>query len=131
MVTYLGRYDILSPTIRGRGRTRLFSFSDVIFLKVIADLLASGIEIKRLKLSLQRARSECENWIDIRKVPKRYLVTDGTELFIRDQGRLESKTRNGQLAFAFVLDLASAHRTISQSWPNQYQAKPPRRSRRR
>jgi DNA-binding transcriptional MerR regulator len=123
MVTYLGRHDILSPTIRGRGRTRLYTFSDVLFLKVIADLLASGIEVKRLKQSLQRARIECENWIDIRKAPKRYLVTDGTELFIRDQGRLESKTRSGQLAFAFVLNLASTHRIISKSWPSQHQAK--------
>jgi DNA-binding transcriptional MerR regulator len=131
MITYLGRYDILSPTIRGRGRTRLYTFNDVLFLKVIADLLTRGIEVKRLKQSLQRARSECEIWIDIRKVPNRYLVTDGTELFIRDQGRLESKTRNGQLAFAFVLDLASAHRTISQAWPNQHQAKIPKQLRAR
>ena len=131
MVTYLGRFDILSPTIRGRGRTRLYTFNDVLFLKVIADLLACGIEVKRLKQSLQRARAECENWIDIRKIPNRYLVTDGTELFIRNQGHLESKTRNGQLAFAFVLDLASAHRTVSQSWPNQHQLKTPKRTRAR
>ena len=119
MITYLGRHDILNPTIRGRGRTRLYSFNDVIFLKVIADLLASGIEVKRLRLALQRARSECENWIDIRRVPKRYLVTDGTEVFVRDRGRLEFKTKSGQLAFAFVLDLGLAHKSISPLWPTQ------------
>jgi DNA-binding transcriptional MerR regulator len=131
MITYLGRFDILTPSIRGRGRTRLYTFNDVLFLKVIADLLARGIEVKRLKQSLQRARSECENWIDIRKAPNRYLVTDGAELFIRNQGQLESKTKNRQLAFAFVVDLALAHRTISQSWPDQQQLKPYKRLRTR
>jgi DNA-binding transcriptional MerR regulator len=115
MITYLGRIDVLTPTVRGRGRTRLYTFSDVLFLKVIAQLLARGIEVKRLKSELRHARTECEMWIDIRRMPRRYLVTDGTELFVRNRGRLESKS--GQLAFAFVIDLDPAHRTISQEWP--------------
>jgi DNA-binding transcriptional MerR regulator len=119
MITYLGRTEILTPSRRGRGRPRLYTFSDVLFLKVIADLLARGIEVKRLKQSLQRARSECELWIDIRRAPRRYLVTDGTEVFVRDQGQLVSKTKNGQLAFAFVLDLAPAHRHVAELWPKQ------------
>src|ERR1700730_18241865 len=81
MITYLGRTDILNATHRGRGRTRLYTFADVLFLKLIADLLARGIEVKRLKESLKRARSECALWIDIRQAPRRFLVTDGTELF--------------------------------------------------
>jgi DNA-binding transcriptional MerR regulator len=119
MITYLGRIEVLTPTVRGRGRTRLYTFSDVLFLRVIADLLARGIEVKRLRQALQRARSECALWIDIRRTPHRYLVTDGTELFIRNRGHLESKTRNGQLAFAFVLDLAPAHRALVGLWPEQ------------
>jgi DNA-binding transcriptional MerR regulator len=122
MITYLGRNDILAPKVRGRGRTRLYTFSDVLFLKVIADLLLRGIEVTRLKRALQRARAECELWIDIRRAPRRYLVTDGTELFIRDRGRLESKTKDGQFAFAFVLDLDPTHKEISQLWPKQPRA---------
>jgi DNA-binding transcriptional MerR regulator len=117
MITYLGRTDILSPKISMRGRRRLYTFNDVLFLRVIADLLARGIEVRRLRQALQRTRAECERWIDIRRTPRRYLVTDGTELFVRDRGRLESKTKNGQLAFAFVLDLAPTHKAISQIWP--------------
>ena len=78
-----------------------------------------GIEVKRLRQALQRARSECALWIDIRRTPHRYLVTDGTELFVRNRGQLESKTRDGQLAFAFVLDLAPAHRALARLWPEQ------------
>ena len=132
MITYLGRVDILKPSLGGgRGSRRLFTFSDVLFLKVIADLLARGIEVSRLKASLRKARSEADTWIDIRRAPRHYLVTDGTELFVRRKGELESKTMDGQLAFAFVLDLLPTHRQIVAGWPAPFSASTPVRSGRR
>ena len=120
MITYLGRVDILKATHGGgRGSRRLFTFGDVLFLKTIADLLARGIEVARLKSGLRKARAEVQGWIDIRTAPRYFLVTDGTELFVRRRGELESKTMNGQLAFAFVVDLAASHRTISSAWPDE------------
>lgn len=118
MITYLGRVDILKPSMGGgRGSKRLFTFNDVIFLRLIAELLSKGIQVSKLKVSLNRARNEAASWIDIRQAPRRYLVSDGTELFVRHKGQLESKTMNGQLAFAFVLDLGSTHRQIADAWP--------------
>jgi len=117
MITYLGRTDILRPSKSGRGRARRFTFSDVLFLRLIADMLKRGIEVRRLKDSLQKARAQTEVWIDIRNAPTRYLVTDGTEVFVQREGELESKTLNGQLAFAFVLDLGLVHRVVSNAWP--------------
>lgn len=118
MITYLGRVDILKPTMGGgRGSRRLFTFNDVIFLKLIAELLSKGIQVSKLKSSLNRARIEAASWIDIRQSPRHYLVSDGAELFVRRKGQLESKTMNGQLAFAFVLDLSTTHRQIADAWP--------------
>ena len=108
----------------------MYTFGDVLFLKVIADLLARGIEISRLKAALKRARLETDSWIDIRQAPSHFLVTDGTELFIRKKGELKSKTMNGQLAFAFVLDLSPTHRIIAKSWPTQVLPKVKTKSRR-
>ena len=130
MITYLSRTEILSPNVRGRGRKRLYTFSDVLFLKVIADLLSRGIEVRRLRQALQRARAECEVWIDIRRIPRHYLVTDGTEVFIRNRGHLESKTRDRQLAFSFVLDLAPTHKAVVEDWPHP-RAEVSRRARKR
>jgi DNA-binding transcriptional MerR regulator len=132
MVVYLGRMDILRPSIGGgrRGSRRMYTFGDVLFLKVIADLLARGIEVSRLRSALKRARFETDTWIDIRRAPAHYLVTDGTELFVRKKGELESKSMNGQLAFAFVLDLSPTHRVISKSWPTQDAVKIKAKSRR-
>ena len=101
----------------------MFSFTDVLFLKVIGDLLKTGVEVSRLKTALKRARASAETWVNIRSSPKRFLVSDGTEVFIRQRGELESKTLNGQLAFAFVLDLQQSHRTIANDWPGQSKRK--------
>src|SRR5437868_6761384 len=108
MLVYLSRMDILTPTGSGpakRGRQRLYTFADVLFLRVIAALLRKGVEVKRLKDALTRARRETELWIDIRREPNRYLVTDGIDVYVRHKGKLESKSQNGQFAFAFVMDL--------------------------
>lgn len=120
MVTYLSRIDVLKATgqtTSQRGKPRKFTFSDVLFLRVISDLLSKGIEVKRLGAALRRAKSDADEWLDIKRAPGRFLVTDGTELFLRKAGQLESKTFNGQLAFGFVIDLQEAHRTLSETWP--------------
>ena len=122
MLVYLSRNDILIPSghcVPARGRKRLYTFSDVIFLKAIADLLMRGIEIKRLNAALKRAKAEVDTWIDIKKTPRGLLVTDGTEIYIQRNGRLESKTINRQFAFAFMLDIAALHRTVSENWPEK------------
>lgn len=118
MITYLGRIDIVHPTAAaGRGRRRLYTFNDVLFLRVIAELLLRGIEVKRLGTALKRAKAEADLWDDIRSAPRHYLVTDGTEMFLRRKGRLESKTVDRQLTFAFVLDLGHAHGPVAAGWP--------------
>ncbi|MSW51033.1 MAG: MerR family transcriptional regulator [Actinobacteria bacterium] len=118
MITYLGRIDVLRPSVAsGRGRVRRYSFNDVLFLRVIAELLARGIEVKRLGAALRRAKNEADLWGDVRAAPRHYLVTDGAEVYLRRKGRLESKTVDGQLAFAFVLDLAHPHGSVTEGWP--------------
>lgn len=118
MITYLGRIDVLKPSAAsGRGRTRRYTFNDVLFLRVIAELLRRGIEVKRLGAALRRAKAEADTWKDVRSAPRHFLVTDGTDVYLRRKGRLESKNVDGQFAFAFVLDLAYAHGPLSSGWP--------------
>lgn len=121
MLTYLGRIEVLIPSgnLPGRGRTRLYTFSDVLFLKMIAELLSRGIEVKRLGAALKRVKTDADTWLDIQTQPGRFLVTDGAEVMLRQKGQLESKTMNGQLVFAFVLDMAAAHRPLAEVWPRQ------------
>jgi DNA-binding transcriptional MerR regulator len=119
MLTYLGRIEVLTPSgnLGGRGRRRLYTFSDVLFLRLIAELLARGIEVKRLGKALKRVKAEVDDWLDVKAKPRHFLVTDGTEVMIRRKGQLESKTMNGQLVFAFVLDMSAAHKPLAKCWP--------------
>jgi hypothetical protein len=80
-------------------------------------MLARGIEVKRLGAALKRVKAEADDWLDVKARPRHYLVTDGAEVMLRKRGQLESKTMNGQLVFAFVLDIAAAHRPLAQIWP--------------
>jgi DNA-binding transcriptional MerR regulator len=123
MLTYLARIDVLKPSggPGGRGRPRQFTFNDVVFLKAIANLLAKGIEVKNLGRALQRAKADADSWMDIRTAPGRFLVTDGTEVFLSKAGQLESKTFNGQLAFGFVIDLRETHKYIAKVWCDKSQ----------
>lgn len=125
MLTYLGRIDVLIPSgsLPGRGRKRLYTFSDVLFLKMIAELLTRGIEVKRLGEALKRVKAEADGWLNVRACPRQFLITDGTEVMIRKKGQLESKTLNGQYVFAFVLDIAAAHRPLAEAWPRLPNAK--------
>lgn len=119
MLNYLGRIEVLIPSGSepGRGRRRLYTFSDVLFLRMIAEMLSKGIEVKRLGAALKRVKAEADIWLDIRKRPRHLLATDGTEVFLHRRGQLESKTMNGQLVFAFVLDVAAAHGPLADAWP--------------
>ena len=107
MIDYLGREELVLPSAspgRIRGRRRSFSFGDVVTLRIVARLLSSGIEIRRLKDQLQRLKVRLAA-ITPEEIPYRYLVTDGCELFIEsDQGHLVTAA-GAQFAFAFLIDL--------------------------
>lgn len=118
MITYLSRIDVVQPTAAsGRGRRRRYTFNDVLFLRVVAEMLSRGLEVKRLGAALKRAKAQADLWEDVRSAPSHYLVTDGAEVFLHRKGHLESKTVDGQFAFAFVLDLQHAHAPVAEGWP--------------
>lgn len=109
MLDYLVREDFVVPSaskIRGRGRPRAFTFGDLVTLKVIARLLDSGIEIRRLAKGLRSLRSSLRGAAEL-SAKYRYLLSDGTDIFLIEHGNLESLTSGRQLAFAFLVDLAT------------------------
>lgn len=107
MVDYLCRTRILVPTAtktRGRGRKRLYSFGDIVMLRVIAKLLAHGIEVARLRVGLRALRSVHPE-ITPTSLPDGLLCTDGRTVYIRKGPDVLEDLARGQYAFAFVLEL--------------------------
>lgn len=111
MVNYLAKAGYLVPSYpRGRaarGATRYYSYRDLMVARVIGRLAAAGVELKRLKealVDLQRAelwdRLGAEGALPL-------LITDGASIVLREpDGSVRDLTAGGQLAFAFVMDLA-------------------------
>ena len=108
MVNYLGRTGVLVPSRprqRKRGRVRRYILGDVVMLRILASLLRSGISVARLKKGLKAFRKYHPE-ITPTSLPARYLVTDGTRVYLRHQNQtLETLDEGGQMAFAFVVEI--------------------------
>lgn len=112
MVNYLCRHGIAKPTggtKRGHGCVRQFTFSDILLLRVISKLLASGISVLKLRKSLVALQKRGNTTEEI--LSKRYLATDGKNVYLQDNGVLELLT-TGQLTFAFVIELEAVRKEL-------------------
>jgi DNA-binding transcriptional MerR regulator len=123
MVDYLCRSGIVTPSRLarpGRGKKRLFSYSDVIILRALNELLKKGISVNRLAKKL-RAQRKNLRLIEYNNIPFRYLLTNGVEVFLKNEaGALEQFDNSGQYCFMFVVDLHSAQSSV-----NSLMANPP------
>ncbi|MEN2793662.1 MerR family transcriptional regulator [Sphingomonas oligophenolica] len=116
MLNYLARQGYLIPTYGGdgrRGRVRYYSFRDLVVARLVKRLLDGGLEISRLKNGISKLTHEPRWTAATPEKQLRMLATDGVSLFFVDSdGAIADLTRNGQLAFAFVLDVAVAQAEV-------------------
>ena len=81
-------------------------------LRILASLLASGISVARLKKSLKAFRKYHPE-ITPTSLPARYLVTNGIRVYLWHENRaLETLDDEGQMAFAFVLEIEQARADV-------------------
>src|SRR5258705_4527747 len=115
MVNYLCRHGIVVPSAgqgRGRGNLRKYSFADVLLLRVVAKLLANGISPLRMRKSFAALQNRGEKGAQ-EILSKRFIVTDGFDIYFQDKGTLEV-LETGQMSFAFVLELAGVRKDIAE-----------------
>lgn len=107
MLNYLCRTGIIEPTCsctRGYGKARHYSFGDLVALRLVARLAALGVSPLKLKHGL-RALRERHPEITLQSLPASHIVTNGKQLFLRQEGATLEQVLDGQLAFAFVVEL--------------------------
>lgn len=122
MVNYLCRYKIIIPTGRNeccRGKARVFLFSDVLLLKIIAKLLKNGVSVLRLRRALSALQERGKNYGDI--LTKKFITTDGRDIYFKDEDVLEI-FETGQTAFAFVLELGTIRTELKKLAENERKA---------
>ena len=104
---YWDKVALVQPSIQqtgGRpGRRRLYSFRDLVALRVVRSLLDNGMSIQRVRRAwdyLRRTADMDAHLADVR------LVTDGQTIFAvaTDEDELLDALRQGQLAFFIAIN---------------------------
>lgn len=104
---YWDRVDLVRPSIQqtgGRpGRRRLYSFRDLVALRVVRSLLDNGMSVQRVRRAWDYLRRTADMENHLSEVQ---LVTDGHSIFrvAADEGELVDALREGQLAFFVAID---------------------------
>lgn len=104
---YWDRVNLVSPSIQrtgGRpGVPRLYSFRDLVALRVVRSLLDNGMSLQRIRRAWDYLRRNGSMDDHLSSVT---LVTDGTSIFQvgSSDGELLDALREGQLAFFVAID---------------------------
>lgn len=92
----------------------MYSFTDVLLLRVIAELLSSGISVARLRTSFSVLKKR-QSRLRLDSLAPEFLATDGRNLYLCGADTtLENLSEKGQLAFLFVLHLSTLRDDIRQ-----------------
>jgi DNA-binding transcriptional MerR regulator len=104
---YWDRVSLVNPTVQGTGGRpgirRLYSFRDLVALRVVRSLLDNGMSLQRVRRAWDYLRRNAEMEGHLANVK---LVTDGSSIFsvAHDDGELLDALRQGQLAFFVAID---------------------------
>lgn len=87
----------------GSGSQRLYSFDDIVQLKVIKRLLDTGVSLQRIRKSLEFV---AERGLDLRSVT---LMSDGDTVYaVDDDAQIVDVLRSGQGVFAIAVEPLAA-----------------------
>ncbi len=104
---YWDRVDLVRPSVQGtRGRPgvrRLYSFRDLVLLRVVRSLLDNGMSLQKVRRAYNYLRKKAQLEEHLSEVK---LVTDGESIFkvCRNDGELLDALKEGQMAFFLALD---------------------------
>ena len=95
---YWARTDLVSPSVRtasGSGSQRLYSFDDVVALKVVKNLVDTGVSLQKIRRAIDELRERG------RGLAESTLVSDGHSVYaVEDGEQLIDLLRKGQGVFA-------------------------------
>jgi DNA-binding transcriptional MerR regulator len=101
---YWARTNLLVPSLRpatGSGSQRLYSFSDVVQLKVIKRLLDAGMSLKKIRSAVEILREQMD--LD-RPLADLTLLSDGQTIYAaRSEEELFDVFRSGQGVFGIAI----------------------------
>ncbi|MBK5269224.1 MAG: MerR family transcriptional regulator [Acidimicrobiia bacterium] len=101
---YWARTDLLTPSLQdahGSGSQRLYSFSDVVQLKVIKRLLDAGMSLKRIRQAMDILREQMQSHNPLADVT---LLSDGSTIYAaKSPDEVIDVFRRGQGVFGIAV----------------------------
>lgn len=95
---YWARTELVTPSVRsagGSGTQRLYSFDDIVALRVVKRLLDTGVSLQKVRAAIDELRRRGQGLADS------MLVSDGVSVFAVDDGdELIDLLKKGQGVFA-------------------------------
>ena len=104
---YWDKVNLVQPSLQSTddrpGRRRLYSFRDLVALRVVKSLLDNGMSVQRVRRAWDYLRRTADMDSHLAEVK---LVTDGRSIFrvAQDEGELLDALRQGQLAFFVAIN---------------------------
>jgi DNA-binding transcriptional MerR regulator len=93
---------LVTPSIRdaeGSGSQRLYAFDDIVQLRIIKNLLDTGVSLQRIRAAIEYVR---ERGLDLRHIT---LLSDGQTVYaLDDQREIIDILRKGQGVFAIAIE---------------------------
>jgi DNA-binding transcriptional MerR regulator len=93
---------LVVPSVRdaeGSGSQRLYSFEDIVRLKVIKSLLDTGVSLQRIRMAIEFIR---DRGLSLRNIT---LLSDGSTVYaLDDQREIIDLIQRGQGVFAIAVD---------------------------
>ena len=117
---YWARTDLVRPSVmdaNGSGTQRLYSFRDLLELKVIKQMLDAGI-------SLQSARKAVESLRGFRKdlASARIVIQGASVVLAENDAQVMDLLRGGQGVLSVVLDVEPLQQTITEAVQLSFEA---------
>ena len=103
---YWDKTGLLRPSVkqaRGKGSRRVYSFEDLVELRVIAGLLAIGVSLPAVRKAARYVRQHFANVI--RPLARLALVVDGKSILVRttDSKNMIDATASGQIVISIAV----------------------------
>ncbi len=119
---YWARTDLITPSLQraaGSGSQRLYSFSDVVQLKVIKRLLDAGMSLKKIRQAIEILRQQMESDTPLADVT---LLSDGHTIYAaHSEEEVVDVFRRGQGVFGIAIGPVESEveGDIHQLYPDQ------------
>jgi len=105
-IDYWDRTHFIKPSVSeatGHGSVRLYSFTDLIQIKVAKTLLEKGVSLQKIRKSINYLK---KNMPDVKKpLSELRFLTDGNSVFVitQDDKQIIDTLKRGQLVFSIAL----------------------------